>query len=292
MVNETIGCLAALGSAAAWAYASILFRELGSDVSPAGMTLSSSAIGILYMCLALLAVGLEPVSSRAFFVLGVSGVLGLALGTVLFFRALIYLGPKLMMILGLICPVLTVGLAVGLLKERPSAAAWAGSFITLAGLAVVLWKRPDSEPREKLVPGVLCALLAALCTAFSIILAKVGVEGIPALEASLIRHIWAAAALLAWGLAGGGLKSWLAPFHEKRLAKLVFFATFVVIFGGFWLSMVALKNVYASAATVLNMTEPLFILPLTALLLKEKVSAREITGALVAFSGVALIFLR
>ncbi len=291
MFNETIGCLAALGSAAAWAYGSILFRELGSDVSPAGMTLSSSAIGILYMGLALLAVGLEPVSTRAFLLLGASGVLGLALGTILFFRALMCLGPKLMMILGLICPVLTIGLAVGLLNERPSAAAWAGSLITLAGLAVVLWKRPPSGQREKLAPGITCALLSALCTAFSIILAKVGVAEVPALEASLIRHIWAAGALLLWGLAGGGLKGWLAPFREPRLAKLLFFATFVIIFGGFWLSMVALKYVYASVATVLNMTEPLFILPLTALLLKEKISLRETAGALLAFSGVAVILL-
>lgn len=292
MLSETLGCLAALGSAAAWAYGSILYRKLGSDVSPAGMNLATSGIGILYMALALLFIGLEPVSGRAFFILGVSGLLGLALGGILFFRALMYLGPKLMMILGLICPVLTVALAVVLLKERPSAAAWTGSLLTFAGLAAVLWKRPPSEPREKLIPGVCYALLSALCTAFSVILAKVGVAEVPTIEASLIRHVWATAALLAWGLAGGGLKGWLSPFREKRLAGLMLFSTFVVIFGGFWLSMVALKYVYASVATVLNMTEPLFILPLTAFLLKEKVSLREVAGALVAFSGVALIFLR
>ncbi len=56
--------------------------------------------------------------------------------------------------------------------------------------------------------------------------------------------------------------------------------------------MVSLKYMEASLSTVLIMTEPLFILPLTALLLKEKVSFRETAGALIAFSGVALIFLR
>jgi drug/metabolite transporter (DMT)-like permease len=55
--------------------------------------------------------------------------------------------------------------------------------------------------------------------------------------------------------------------------------------------MAALKYTYASVATVLNMTEPLFALPLTALLLKETVSRRELLGALAAFCGAAVILL-
>jgi drug/metabolite transporter (DMT)-like permease len=292
MLKETAGCAAALGSAAAWAYSSILFRKIGDKVSPAGMNLANSAIGLVYMGLALAAIGLAPVDQRSFFVLGASGLLGIALGGVLFFRALMCLGPRLMMLTGLSVPPATVLLAVFFLNERPPAAAWAGSLLVFTGIALAVWKPRDGGSPRRIGPGLTYAGLSAACTALSIVLAKTGVAEVPALQASFIRHLWAAAALAGWGLATGGLKGWLAPFGDRRLLKLTAFSVFVVIFGGFWLSMVALKFTYASVATILNMTEPLFILPLTALLLKEKVTARELAGAAVAFAGVILIFLR
>ena len=291
-LNWTIGCLAALGSAAAWAYSSILFRKIGEEVSPAGMVLANCGVGLLYLTAALAASGAAPADLRTALTLGASGLLGVALGGILFFRALMYLGPKLTVLMGLVCPVVTIVLALVLLHERPSAAAWAGSCLVFAGIALVLWKRFPPEARDKAVPGILYSLLATLCTAFSIILAKVGVAELPALEATFIRQAWAVAGLTVFGLATGQLKGWLAPFKERRLVKFILFSAFVVIFGGFWLSMVSLKYMEASLSTVLIMTEPLFILPLTALLLKEKVSFRETAGALIAFSGVALIFLR
>lgn len=287
----TLGCLAALGSAAGWAYSSILFRKVGEEASPAGMVLANCGIGLVYLGFLLAVSGFSPVNSRTFMALGISGLLGVALGGILFFRALMYLGPKLTVIMGLVCPAVTIVLALVLLRERPSPTAWAGSFLTFAGITLALWKRFPPESREKAGPGIAYSLLSTLCTAFSIILAKIGVADAPALEATFIRQAWAVAGLAAWGCAAGTIKPWLAPFRTGRLARLIFFTSFVVIFGGFWLSMVSLKYLEASIATILSMTEPLFILPLTYFLLKEKVSFRELAGALVAFSGVVLIFL-
>jgi drug/metabolite transporter (DMT)-like permease len=291
MLRETAGCLAALGSAAAWAYCAVLFNELGDALPPAGMNLANSVIGLLYMGLALAVLGAAPVAARDFFLLGASGLLGIALGGVLFFRALLCLGPRLMMLTGLSIPPATVLLAVVFLHERPSAAAWAGSALVFAGIAVASWKPRADGPVKRLGAGLTYAGLSAACTALSIILAKAGVAAVPALEASMVRHLWAAAALVLWGLFSGGLKGWVAPLRGRRVLKLTLFAVFVAIFGGFWLSMAALKYTYASVATVLNMTEPLFALPLTALLLKETVSRRELLGALAAFCGAAVILL-
>ncbi|MBI4803551.1 MAG: DMT family transporter [Elusimicrobia bacterium] len=292
MAFSFVGCLAALVSAAAWAYSSILFRKVGEEASPAAMVLANCGIGLVYMGLLFAVSGMGPVDIRTVLVLGASGLLGVALGGILFFRALMCLGPKLTVIMGLVCPVVTILLAVVLLNERPSPVAWAGSLLIFAGISLVLWKRFPAGVREKAVAGIAYSALSTLCTAASIILAKVGVAEIPALEATFIRQLWAVAGLAAWGCATGTIKAWLIPFKERRLAKLIFFSSFVVIFGGFWLSMVSLKYLDASIATVLSMTEPLFILPFTALLLKEKITLRETAGALIAFAGVVMIFLR
>ncbi len=293
MFSGTIGCIAALGSAAAWAFCSILFRKVGEDVSPAGIMLANSGIGIIYLGIALLLAGIGPVDTRTVLTLGLSGLLGLSLGGILFFRALMCLGPKLTVIMGLSCPIMTIALAVVLLHERPSPETWLGAGLTLAGITLVLWKRSSSGPRkERMFPGLVYAALSALCTAVSMILAKVGVADISPLQAAFIRQLWAVLGLALWGCATSRIKDWLAPFREPRLVKLVVFGSFVAMFGGFWLSMMSLKYVDVSVSTTLCMTEPLFILPFTALLLKEQITWRETAGALIAFSGVALIFLR
>jgi drug/metabolite transporter (DMT)-like permease len=56
------------------------------------------------------------------------------------------------------------------------------------------------------------------------------------------------------------------------------------------LSVIALKYTYTSVAATLNSTSPIFILPLVAFFLKERVSAKAMAGALMAVGGIGLYF--
>jgi drug/metabolite transporter (DMT)-like permease len=289
----TLGSLAALASASAWAFTSILFRRLGEDVSPLGMNLGKGIIGILFLGFALLLFGTEPLDSRTLMTLGASGLLGIALGDTLFFKGLIYLGPRLMLLLGTLGPALTIILAVIFLKERPTVLDWMGILLTFMGVTWVLWERaPRQELRANWSAGIRCALLSVLCTSIGIILAKVGVETISALTATFIRLSGGLVGLIFWGGISREMKNWLAPFRNPRLLRLLLFTVLVAIFGGFWLFLVALKYIDASIATILNSTTPLFILPMAAFMLKEKVSSRAVLGAMVAVGGIVLIFIR
>jgi drug/metabolite transporter (DMT)-like permease len=286
-----LGGAAALTSAAAWAYGSILFRKLGDRVSPLGINLIKGIIGILYLGLAVLASGIEPLNSRVFIMLGASGLLGIAFGDTLFFKALMYLGPRLTILLGTLGPAFTVFLSVIFLREHPSLRSWIGIIITFAGVTWVLWEgAPKERIKENWFAGLKYGLLSALCMSLGIILAKKGVASISALEATFIRFLGALLGLFFWTAATGKLKSTLSPFRDFKLLRFAFISVFVVIFGGFWLFIVALKYTDASVAVVLNSTTPLFILPMTALLMKEKVTLRVVIGAVLAVCGIILIF--
>ena len=65
----------------------------------------------------------------------------------------------------------------------------------------------------------------------------------------------------------------------------------VVTFGGFWLSVVAVKYVDVSVANTLNSTEPIFVLPLAAFILHERVTIPVILCAIATAFGVALLSL-
>jgi drug/metabolite transporter (DMT)-like permease len=72
--------------------------------------------------------------------------------------------------------------------------------------------------------------------------------------------------------------------------KSLLWVVLITVFGGFWLSLVALKHLDASIAGTLCSTSPLFILPMVVIILKEKIKPRSILGAVVAVAGIALIF--
>jgi drug/metabolite transporter (DMT)-like permease len=63
----------------------------------------------------------------------------------------------------------------------------------------------------------------------------------------------------------------------------------VVTFGGFWLSLLAIDKIDVSIANTLNATEPLFVLPLAAFVLKERITRVVVFGALLTFVGIVLI---
>jgi drug/metabolite transporter (DMT)-like permease len=293
LIHKILGGLAALASACTWALGSILFRKLGNRVSPLGMNLGKNVIGILYIGIILLLTGIKAMSNREFLILGASGLLGIALGDTLFFKALIQLGPRLTVLLGALGPVFTVILAVVLLSETPSFLAWIGILLTTAGVSWILWRRsPKKEIRKDWTSGIKYLLLSILCTSIGIIFAKIGVTSVSALQALFIRFIGGTLGLTLYGLSNRQINIWIAPFKDIQLLKFILFTVFVVVFGGFWLFLLSLKYIDASIATILNSTEPLFILPLTAFLLKEKISLQEIIGAIVVVSGVVLIFMR
>ncbi|MBF0216944.1 MAG: DMT family transporter [Candidatus Omnitrophica bacterium] len=290
--HSVLGYSAALLSGFAWALGSILFRNLGEKITPLGLALGKSLIGVVYLGAVMLVVGLEPVDPASLVMLSVSGVIGIAIGDTLFFRALNTLGPRLTVMIGTLGPVVTVAMAVILLGERPSLLSWSGICMVIAGVTwVVLESLPEDGSAVDKRRGVKYALLATVCMSSGIIFAKLGLtEGSP-LQAAFIRLAAGIAGLTILGIFRGSLGAWLKPFTEPGVLKSAFFSVFVVIFGGFWLFLVSLKYVDASIAGVLNSTEPLFVLPLVSLFLREKISIRSIVGSVVAVAGVVLIFL-
>lgn len=293
LIYGTLGSFAALASAFTWALGSILFRKLGNKVSPLGMNLGKNIIGILYLGIALLLIGIKPVGNREFLILWASGLLGIALGDTLFFKALMQLGPRLTVLLGTLGPVFTVILAVVFLREMPSFLAWIGILLTTTGVTWILWERsPKEDIRKNRTSGIKYLLLSMLCTSIGIIFAKIGVTSVSTLQALFIRFLGGAFGLTIYGSINRQLKNWLVPFKDLYLLRFILLTVFIVVFGGFWLFLLSLKYADASVAAILNSTEPLFILPLTAFLLKEKISLQEIIGAIVVVSGVVLIFMR
>lgn len=296
MDGDMIGILAALGSSASWAVGSILFKRIGTDLSSSAMTLAKGALSVLLLSLAVLVTtGLQPVSAGPLLLLVISGVVGIGLGDTFFFEALKHLGAHALVIMMMLGQVLTALLAIPLLGERPTLLSWCGIALVLVGVGLVLWQpqevgSPACGPQVRQGRGLLFGLLTVLCLSGSLIIAKQGLAGISALQGTWIRMAAGTVAMLGFGLTERGrLRGWIAPFRDPILCRDFAVSVAVITFGGFWLSLLALKHLDVAIANTLSSTEPVFVLPLAVLLLGEHVSRRAIVGTGVTMAGVVLL---
>jgi len=286
------GGIAALVSAASWALGGVLWRKMGDEISPLSMNLCKGIIGSIYLLVVLIMIGVEPIPISAFFYLGISGLIGIALGDTFFFMSLMSLGPRLSSLMGTLTPVFITIAAVLFLGERLHLLVWIGIFLTVIGLIWVLWERlPENKMIKNKSLGIQYSIISVICTTIGVIFAKIGVESVSVVQATFIRLIWGSAGLIIWGILRRQLTEWVVPFKNPRIFKNASFIVLIITFGGFWLSLLSLKYIDASIASTLNATTPLFILPMVAIMFSEKIPIRAILGAILAVGGVALIFM-
>ena len=195
--------------------------------------------------------------------------------------------------MGTLIPVCVAFSAVVFLGERPSLAAWVGIFLTVGGVAwVVKERQPRQGPVKSTSWGVVLRLLSVLFMTAGIICAKIGVRSVPTVQATLVRMLWGVAGLLCWGCFNRQLQAWAAPLGDLRLLRKISLIVFIVVFGGFWLSLLSLKYLDASVAGALGSTAPLFILPIAAIMLGERISMKAGLATAMAVGGVALMLIR
>lgn len=289
MDPKLIGISAALGSAASWAIGSILFKRLGESLSSSAMTLAKELVGVILLAVAVGSVGFQQLDFQSFMLLVVSGLLGIALGDTFFFEALQDLGPLAVVLLLTLGQVLTVVLAVLFLGDTPTLATWSGILLVIGGVGVVLYAKAAGDSQASRWRGILIGLLAVLCMSISMIVAKKGLDSVSAIQATFIRMLAGAGGMLAFGLATRRLGGWMMPFRNARLAALFLAAVSVVTFGGFWLSLVAIKYIDVSVANALNSSEPVFVLPLAVVFLKERITWSALVGTSLSVTGIVLL---
>ncbi len=288
--EHALGVFAALASAASWAVGTILFKGIGDKFSASAMTLVKSLLSTLLLAIGLIFVGWTrvPFSSLCWLIL--SGLIGIAAGDTCFFAALRRLPVHRLIILMMLAPGITLIMAILFLGEMPSPIAWLGIAMVLSGVTLTLAAdlRQDDSP-ERAPAGLIFGLLSILCMGVSVIIAKIGLNAMPALQATFLRMIAGFVGMFVVASAKRQIRGWLEPLRRDGLKWRFAAAVAVVTFGGFWLALFSVKRLEVSVANTLLATEPLFALPLSVLWLRERPVALAWSGAAVAFPGALLL---
>lgn len=287
---ELLGIIAALASAASWAFATVVFDRLGKVIPYAGITFLKGTLSIVLMLLLVIAVGdFKTVSINDAVILVISGIIGIAIGDTLFFMSLQDLGAKMQVLYFMLGQVVTMLLSFLLLGDVLTVNEYVGAIILLCGIVVVTWGKQEDHPNK--TRGIVGGFLSILCFSVSTIMIKYTEENIDVISATFYRMLAGTFIMILFGVTTHKMKSWLLPLKNIKIFGLFFFNVVVLTIGGFILSMYAIKAISVSLVSVLSTTEPVFVLLLAYLINREKVTKRELVGAAISISGLLIILM-
>jgi drug/metabolite transporter (DMT)-like permease len=294
-----LGPIAALATAFCWSLTAIFFSASGRLVGSDVVNRSRLLFALLFIVLThqLTQGSLFPFAAEPFRWgwLALSSILGLVLGDTFLFRAYVQIGPRLAMLMMSAVPIISALLASIFLSESVSPVEWLGIFVTVSGIGWVVTERQPGRTfveNKQYRSGLAFGLLGALGQASNLIAAKFGiVDGFATLSASAIRVF--VAIVILWLLAGlrGQIPATLRAWNNRQALPAILAGTFSGPFLGIWLSLVAIQLTRIGIASTLMALPPVILIPLGRLIYKERVSKRGLVGTLVAFAGVALLFL-
>jgi drug/metabolite transporter (DMT)-like permease len=191
-------------------------------------------------------------------------------------------------------PLLTVLSAWIFLGEKVTLLEGAGIFLILGGLLLIafpagpVFSRLDlGSPRER--KGLLFILLSLVCAAGGTLVLTHFVSGVDVLLASFARYAVVAVILaIISAREWAGLRRQGVPLKHLGLG---FLNGALALGAGGWVFLNSLAGIGAAMTTVLTSTSPLFVLPLSVIILKEKLTRKLVTGVALSVCGVVLVFL-
>jgi drug/metabolite transporter (DMT)-like permease len=293
-----IGESAALITAILWSATAICFSEASHQVGPIFVNITRMILALFFLFMTLLF--LRPdfnLSSHQIINLSVSGFIGLVLGDTFLFKAFKCIGARLSMLVMALVPAISASIAYFFLGERISPVGLIGMSITISGIALVVLKREEKPAGHYKIDfiGVFYAFLGAVGQAVGLIYAKFALNesGINSFVATSIRI--ASAVIILYPLAAM-TKRYNRPVKVfiKNKSALIYTAigAFVGPFLGITFSLISIAHTQVGIASTIMSTVPIIMLPMVRFYYKEKLSWIAITGAFIAVSGIALLFVQ
>jgi drug/metabolite transporter (DMT)-like permease len=288
--EATLGALAALGSAMAWAVTSLLARTLMPVLGSVGVNAVRSTIGGAILVVWVLATdgagAFTAISANAWVFLTLSIVMAIALGDTVFFESTKALGLARAMTISTTYPLGAALIAAAFLDEPVTLAIAVGALVTLAGLVLIVAPWAERPPEERFWFGVGTAAVASLAWGISTVLVKPPLAEMDAVTAQAVRLPLASASLWLTPWARGAPRA-LALSSRSARVRIVVLGVITAVSSVMFVAGV--KHAGVAVASVLSSTAPMFAIPLAVAFLGERLTARALLGVAVTVAGIVVL---
>ena len=300
MFQTHIGEIAALATAACWTITAVAFESAGKKVG-------SLSVNLIRLVIALLLISVFNLFTRGMLLpldasgstwlwLSFSGLIGFVIGDLFLFQAFVQVGSRISMLIMSTVPPITAITGYILMGEKISLLGSAGMVVTIGGIALVILTRNsgDADKIVKLthpVKGLIFAFIGALGQAFGLVFSKFGMGSYNPIAATQIRII---AGIIGFSIVITISKNWRSLFtalKDNKAMKHISIGSFFGPFIGVSLSLFAVQHASTGIVSTIMSITPILIIPMSIIILKEKIAPREIIGAIISLIGVSLLFM-
>lgn len=303
MTTQYIGELSAIVTAFCWTITAIAFEASGKRIG-------SLAVNLLRLGIAFVFLGIFTFFTRGMFFpmdasphhwfwLALSGILGFTLGDLALFQAFVVIGARVSLLIMSLVPPIAALLSWVFLGEILGWQNFFGMCLTLVGIAlVILGREPGNGILKKRsfnfsysVQGILLALGGALGQASGLVMSKFGMKDYNAFSSSQIRVL---AGIIGFSILFSFWKKWSRvwnAFSDHKAMGIVSIGAFFGPFLGVSFSLLAVQHANTGVVSTIMAITPVLIIPASIVFFKEKIKIKEVIGAVLAVSGVAVFFI-
>ncbi|HMP03854.1 MAG TPA: DMT family transporter [Gemmatales bacterium] len=295
------GEVATLTAAVIWACTLSIYRLHGRGVSAVTLNWFKNTVALFFI--GLLAAGrwiagdglTWPQTDGMWSWLVLSGVVGFVVSDTALFAGLRRVGAQLTSALQSLVPPVAALLAWLFMGENLTEWGWWGMGVTLVAVMGVIRTGPGAQVagnRRDWGWGIVWGLVAAVTQAIGFVIARHALQHVDLLSVTLVRLAPAVVLLFPLVLVrreDGGLPELTAT--PGRLQKLTLAA---ICGGGIGLTLLAVgtKYVPVGVTTTLGATLPIWVIPVSYLLLGERARPSQLAWTCLAVFGVALLFVQ
>jgi len=295
MGNHT-GEFAALATTFLWTITALAFEQAAKRVGSMAVNILRLSIALLfYCCLSLIRTGhLLPtdIDLHGWIWLSVSGIIGFVLGDYCLFSAYALIGSRISNLLMALAPPLATLFGWLIIGEKFSLRGLLGMAITLIGIVIVVLRRPNNKFNfHYSSKGLLLGLGAAAGQAIGLVFSKYGMRDADPFVSSQIRVI---SGTIGFILLFTFFNRWSLLKPAIKRPSTIGFITAGSFFGPFLgvsFSLMAVKYTTTGIASTIMSLVPVLLIAPAIILLKEKVTWREVFGSVLAVGGVVIFFI-
>ena len=297
-MNAYSGEIAALTTAVFWAITALSFEYATKKVG-------TYSVNILRLTAAFFLIGGLTYFTRGSFLpldasqsawlwLSLSGLIGFVIGDMFLFASYSLIGSRVAMLIMTLAPPATAILGFFILNETLSAKSTLGMLLVVSGIALTILGKPTNGKRITLnfsTKGLIFAFIGAMGQAGGLVLSKLGMGDYDPFAATQIRII---AGIAGFVVIISLLRKWkqvVKTFNQKRVMTWIGIGSFFGPFLGVSFSLIAVQYTNAGVAATLMSIVPVIIIAPAHFIFKQKITAKEIVGAVVSVVGVMLFFI-
>lgn len=297
---EKLALLSAFGTAVFWSFTALFFENASKKVGALAVNFWKVVFAFIFFIIAGLIVRGVPfpydASFRTWFFLGLSGIVGFVFADYFLLNAYVLIGSRITVIFQALTPVFTALFAYVFIGERMKPIRLIGMSVTIVGILIVVISRSrmtkNQETSSLSKKGLLFAFLSSVIQAAGMVLSKIGLEGnYDPLSGAQIRAFVAIFGFALNAILSGTFRYVVVEVPKLREAFIpTIKGSISGPFLGVALSLFSMQNTQVGVTSTLTALTPVMIIIPSVFILKQKVTAVEIVGALIAVSGAALFF--